>query len=137
MELISSVAARMEESDLADNIAAGLYLIYDNVSRLIVYPAFTLLFFAILVVIAALVIVAIRKYLQCELMLALKIFILAILLCFVLGDVYLIAFGKVKVFILFLRVQKDIFFILTACLIGVLAGKIFYKGSSGGNDILP
>lgn len=137
LQAIWSVATRLDESDLTENIAAGLYLIYDNVSRLILYPVFTVLFFATLASIVILVVVAIKKYVQCELLLALKIFVIAILLCFVLADVYLVAFGKAKVFLLFLKVQKDIFFILMACLVGLVAGRIFFKGTEIGNDILP
>lgn len=132
-----SVGVEAEENNLTNYIVSGLYLVYNNVSVLIRYPIFTLLFFVILAILVVVVVFAVKKYIQCELLLSLKLFILAILLCFVLGDIYLVAFGRAKVFILFLQIQKDIFFILLACLVGLVIGKLLYKGSSTGDEVLP
>jgi hypothetical protein len=125
-----------EESDLLTYIMSGLSIIYSSISHLLIYPVFTLLFFALLVIIVVLFVYSIKKYLQCEILLAAKIFIVAILASFALLDVYLIAFGKTEVFILYIKIQKDIFFILCACFIGLMAGRLLFKGSSS-DEVMP
>lgn len=128
-----SIAA---ESDLLTYIMSGLYIIYTNVSHLLVYPVFTLLFFAMLFIVLVLFIYAIKKYLQCEILLSAKILIIAILASFALLDVYLIAFGKTEILILYIKVQKDIFFILCACFIGLMIGRLLFKRSST-DEVMP
>lgn len=125
-----------EESDLVTYIMSGLSIIYRNVSHLLIYPIFTLLFFIMLAVVVALLVYTVKKYLQCEVLLAAKIFIIAILSAFALLDIYLIAFGQTAVLILFIKLQKDMFFILCACFIGLLAGRLLFKGSST-DEVLP
>lgn len=125
-----------DDKDLTGYIVSGLSILYKDVSTLFVYPVFTLLFFAVLAIVIVLAGLTVKKYIQCEMLLSAKLLVLTILSSLALIDIYLIAFGKMDVLILFLKVQKDLFFILAACFVGLWAGRIYFKGSSS-DEVVP
>lgn len=124
-----------EGKSLLSKVIAGLNIFYLKVSETLIYPIFTALFAFASVLTLTFLVLSIKSYLKYQFSLALKLAIASIISLLVAIDIYLIAFGKSALFILYLKFQKDLFFIVTSCFIGVVCGKILFKNRGNGGVI--
>lgn len=123
-------------NELIGNILTGLNVFYIKASQMLIYPMFTALFAIACAATLVFIILAIKNYLKYNLLLAIKLTTISIISFLITMDIYLVAFGKTALFILYIKFQKDLFFIIVACLVGLLCGRIISKGKDK-NKVMP
>ena len=128
----------MEEKEptLFENILELTSVLYDQVLQNIVYPFFIIVFFIFIIIAAIFLIFSIKKFLQYNFSSFIKYFTSSLVTIIIALNSLLVAFGKFSLYILYLKLQKDIFFIFISTLIGILVGKILF-GLNSKKKILP
>ena len=128
----------MEEKDpsLFENILELTSVLYDEILQNIVYPFFIIIFFIFIIIAVIFLIFSFKKFLQYNFSSFIKYFTSSLVTIIVALNSLLVAFGKFSLYILYLKLQKDIFFIFISTLIGILVGKILF-GLNSKKKILP
>jgi hypothetical protein len=128
----------MEEKDptLFENILELTSVLYDQVLQNIVYPFFIIVFLLFVIIAIVFLIFSFKKFLQYNFSSFIKYFTFSLVTIIIALNSLLVAFGKFSLYILYLKLQKDIFFIFISTLIGILVGKILF-GLNSKKKILP
>lgn len=105
----------------------ALTLLYDTVSDMLLYPAFSFLFLIMTIILVFLVAQLAIKVRKDETTPARNLLFLLALHLLIYADLFMVMYDKRKVLVLFMTFQKDLALVIAAALIGFLLGKSVSK----------
>lgn len=113
----------LKRDGLVSGFVDALTLLYDTVSDMLLYPAFSFLFFIMTLILIFLVVQLVIKVRKDETTPARNLTFLLALHLLVYADLFMVMYDKRKVLVLFMTFQKDLILVIAAALIGFLLGR--------------
>ncbi|MEL7062372.1 MAG: hypothetical protein AAFP00_01445 [Bacteroidota bacterium] len=113
----------IQREGLILGLISALTLLYGIISNILLYPAFSFLFFAMTFILMLLIAQLVNKVRKDEVISMAKLVLPLLLGLLIYGDLFMVMYEKNKILFLFLEFQKDIFLIVTAAVTGFLAGR--------------
>lgn len=113
----------LKRESLVSGFVDALTLLYDTVSDMLLYPAFSFLFLIMTVVLIFLVVQLVVKIRKDKTTPARNLLFLLALHLLIYADLFMVMYDKRKVLFLFMTFQKDLALVIAAALIGFLLGR--------------
>ncbi len=117
------------QDGITSSTMGAFAIAYSAISNLILYPIFSFLFLIFAVISLIIIVMLVKQYMAKNITSVTKHLLVLVFTLLLLIDTGLIAYEKKKVVLLFFNLQKDILFMIIACLVGFFAGKMYSKTS--------